>query len=100
MMRPSVPALLLLLAALTTRAEPVAFVNVNVIPMESPQVLEAQTKHQKDYLSSQATQQKKQFEMQIEMEVKQQEMALEQQKQEQMMALQQQAAQQGLATAE
>merc|ERR1711962_1794221 len=42
-------------------------------------VLDAQVKHQKDYLLAQADQQKKQFVMQIEMEVKQQEMQLRQQ---------------------
>jgi len=37
-------------------------------------VLDAQCKHQKDYLKSQAEQQKAQFVMQIDMEVRQQEM--------------------------
>ena len=35
--------LLLLFAALTARSDPVAFVNVNVVPMDSPRVLAAQT---------------------------------------------------------
>merc|ERR1712066_620057 len=55
-------------------------------------VLEAQTKHQKDYLKSQAEQQKKQFMMQIDMEVKQQEMALEQQSMQLTMEYQQKKA--------